>query len=577
MNELSSEFRKFAFPLNVYAYAIAMEDGQVDYLHYGLFDTPDEGLLAAQLHSCDLLLERLPPPPCRILEVGIGLGTMLSRLVGLGYDVTGITPDAAQISIAAEKSPAKLICSRLEDYQGEPASFDLILFQESSQYIDPLAIFNQALDLLVPGGQLFILDETLLKAVEYGREGLHSRAVMLDLAPRFGFELCEDIDLSQAAYLTLDYLLGVVDKYRPALKADLGCSDAQLDALNESNRLYRDKYASGRYGYCFLRFRKGAAPRWRLGWGGPHLRSQALALFEQTFGHAMPPALWDWKYADGRGSAVVAWHQGQMVAHYGALARETLFFGEPKMVVQIGDVMVHPAERGVLAKRGGFARVAATFFDLRVGYGADFLASFGFPNARAMRLGTTLGLYGELDKILEASWPACAPGRSLRYKLRLLGDDAAAARLVDSVWQRMRTDLLGAVVGVRDWAYLQHRYLAHPTLAYELLSVSSRLGGSPLGVLVLKREGDRYELMDVIGALRDLPVLIHQARRWAGSRGVTQVSAWICSAWQPHFSGNNATFKDIEVSVASNICRAGPGIETMRHKWWLTAGDTDFK
>lgn len=577
MNELSSEFQKFAFPLNVYAYAIALEEGQVDYLHYGLFADPAERLLAAQLRSCDLLLERLPPPPCRILEVGIGLGTMLSRLMALGYDVTGITPDAMQISIARQKSAAKLICSRLEDYKDEPASFDLVLFQESSQYIDPLTIFNQALDLLVLGGQLFILDEVLLKAVEYGGEGLHARAVMLDLAARFGFELCEDIDLSQAAYPTLGYLLGVVDKHRSALKDDLGCTDEQLDALNESNRRYRDKYASGRYGYALQCFRKTNLPRWRLDWGGPALRPQILALFEQVFAHSMPPALWDWKYCDGRGASIVARHDGRVVAHYGGLARSVLFFGEPRTVVQIGDVMVHPTERGILTKQSGFARIAATFFDLSVGYGTDSLASFGFPNARAMRLGATLGLYDELDKILEVSWPVSPAGRSLRYKLRRLDNGAEAAHLVETVWQRMRADLRGAVVGVRDWAYLQYRYVNHPTLHYELLAVTRRLGQQPLGVLVVRHDGEHWELMDVIGALRDLPALIHHGRRWAGSHGGKQLRAWICSAWQPQFAGHAATFADIEVSVASSICRAGPGIDSMRQRWWLMGGDTDFK
>lgn len=570
-------FCEFAFPLNVYAYAMCLEDGKADYLHYGLFQSVDESLLVAQLHSCDLLLERLPSPPCRILEVGIGLGTMLTRLHTLGYDVTGITPDSAQIRIAQEKTEAPLVCSRLEDFKAQPGSFDVVLFQESSQYIDPLSVFNQAFDLLAPGGQLFILDETLLQAVAYGREGLHSRHVMLDMALRFGFELIEQIDLSQAAFPTLDYLLRVVERHRQTLITDLGCSSEQLDALNASNRLYREKYASGRYGYSFLQFRKVFEPRWRLASGGENSREEILALFLQVFGQEMSPALWEWKYGAGRGSSVVARHGDKMVAHYGALARSALFFGEARTVVQIGDVMVHPAERGVLTKQGGFALVASTFFDLNVGFGTDYLASFGFPNERAMRLGKTLGLYGELDRMQEVTWPAIKTGPSWLLKLRLLGSDERAANFVEAAWDRMHTDLQGAIVGLRNWAYIKHRYIDHPVFGYDLLSVTARFSGRPIGVIVLKRDADRYELMDVIGALRDIPCLVLQARRWASCNGVQRLTAWVAESNVKLFAGNEATVQDIGVSVASNICRAGPSIEQMRKKWWLLTGDTDFK
>src|SRR4051812_17622954 len=93
-------YRDFYYPLNVFMHVLTKEEGRVDDLHYGLFESPDESIGAAQARSTELLLSRLPPPPARILEVGIGLGTTLDRLVRLGYDALGITPDAQQIAIA---------------------------------------------------------------------------------------------------------------------------------------------------------------------------------------------------------------------------------------------------------------------------------------------------------------------------------------------------------------------------------------------------------------------------------------------------------------------------------------------
>lgn len=54
------------FPLNVYAHSLYLQQGQVNYLHYGLVEENEDvwelGALAAQQRSTELLLARLPPP-----------------------------------------------------------------------------------------------------------------------------------------------------------------------------------------------------------------------------------------------------------------------------------------------------------------------------------------------------------------------------------------------------------------------------------------------------------------------------------------------------------------------------------
>lgn len=566
-------FKNFLFPLNVYAYALLLEEGKVDYLHYGLFESEDASLPVAQQHSTQLLMERLPPPPCRILEVGIGLGSTLRQLIGAGYDVCGITPDSGQIRLAREKSDAHLVCSSFEDFDGQPKGFDVILFQESSQYIDPLVIFGKALDLLADDGHLIILDEVALRRTEFGHEGLHLLQTLLHLSGCFGFRAVESIDLSAKAAPTLDYLLRIIDRHRERITSELGCSSEQIDALNVSNRRYREKYQEGRFGYAFLHFQKARMPRWRLEYGGESCSEAMRALFRDVFGHEMSEGLWQWKYGHSRGRSLVAWKNGEMVAHYGGIARKVDFFGEPRTVVQIGDVMVHSSERGVLTKKGSFYLTASTFFELNVGYGREYAASFGFPNERAMRLARTLGLYGEIDRIVELSWPV-AKRRDWWTTGRAIG--AGDARWVNSVWEQMRADLKGAVVGVRDWDYIQHRYLNHPAITYDVIGVASRLG-RPLGVVVLKREGPRWELMDVIGALINFPRLIRFARGFAAKGGAEQVCGWVADSFSRHFKDARTDIKDIGVSVASNISVFGPSIAEMERCWWLVSGDTDFK
>src|SRR5437762_183081 len=111
------------------------EEGAVRYLHYGLFERPDDSIDAAQERSTELLLSRLPPPPARLLDVGVGLGTTLERLTRLGYDAEGITPDEKQAALAREP----VAVASFETFDGGP--YDLLLFQESSQYIDSDALF----------------------------------------------------------------------------------------------------------------------------------------------------------------------------------------------------------------------------------------------------------------------------------------------------------------------------------------------------------------------------------------------------------------------------------------------------
>src|SRR5437667_8962894 len=93
-------YRDFIYPLNVFMHILTHEEGEVRYLHYGLFQRADEPIAAAQERSTELLFSRLPPPPARLLDVGVGLGTTLERLTRLGYDAEGITPDEKQAALA---------------------------------------------------------------------------------------------------------------------------------------------------------------------------------------------------------------------------------------------------------------------------------------------------------------------------------------------------------------------------------------------------------------------------------------------------------------------------------------------
>lgn len=234
----------FTFPLNVFMHILSREEGSVRHLHYGLFERAEDTLLEAQERSTELLLSRLPPPPAKLLEAGIGLGTLLSRLLALGYEAEGITPDEHQIAMAG---PLPVRCAAFETF--DPGhTYDAIVFQESSQYIDSEALFRRA-KALAP--RVIALDEFALQPLD--EEGaLHSLTGFIEAAARHGFQVTEELDVSAKASPTMDYFTNRIPASRERLIADLGVTNEQIDHLIENGVKYRSRYAEGVYGYRLL-------------------------------------------------------------------------------------------------------------------------------------------------------------------------------------------------------------------------------------------------------------------------------------------------------------------------------------
>jgi SAM-dependent methyltransferase len=251
---MSLPYRDFYYPLNVFMHILTHEEGGVTYLHYALFESEDksdsESIGAAQERSTELLLSRLPPPPARILEVGIGLGTTLLRLTRLGYDAEGITPDEKQIAMVRQRygDELRVSCVSFEALEAS-LPFDVVVFQESSQYIDSETLFARARTL---APRVIVLDEFALQPLDQPG-ALHSRRRFLDAAAEAGFVVEEELDLSAQAAPTVDYFNVRLPRYREMLKADLGLTDGQVDDLIASGTRYRELYRSGVYGYRLIR------------------------------------------------------------------------------------------------------------------------------------------------------------------------------------------------------------------------------------------------------------------------------------------------------------------------------------
>ena len=589
----------FSFPLNVFARLLERLQGQVDYLHFAVYEGHQRDVLIAQERASELLWQALPPP-CRLLEVGIGLGTTLARLRAAGFDALGLTPEAAQIEVAQQRhglSPSMRL-TRLEDFTEQAGQWQAMLFQESAQYIDPVALFAAADRLLGVGpSHLVVMDEFALDRRSDQHTGLHHLDDFCALAQRCGWTLNRRIDLSQQVQPTLDYLIDHIRSLREALMADLGLSATVMDDLDVALRRSQDLYAQGVYGYALLAFERAQAPTTTVVRPDPADAGRAVRdLFGQVFGHELSAREWQWKYEPGRGVAMGLEQGGQLVAHCGGLTREVMFQGQRVRACQVCDVMVDASARAALNRNGPLYRLTASFLEAQIGWGRPHRLGFGFPTERAFAVAERLGLYAAVDDMVCLAWHASKPrlhslakgaGAWLRDGPSLHGlraDDLVPqglwAAAVDALWCAMAAALPELTLAVRDADWVRHRYLLHPRLNYQVGLVRARRSGRLFGLVAVRVHEHHLEWVDWVGPPADWPRLLEAVRMQAAQLGKPMVEAWITRSQQHRLqslAADTCQVRALAIQVPANAHTAGPSLEAQRNRWLLTAGDTDFR
>ncbi|MFN3594966.1 MAG: GNAT family N-acetyltransferase [Thiobacillaceae bacterium] len=344
---------------------------------------------------------------------------------------------------------------------------------------------------------------------------------------------------------------------------------------------------------------------------------QVEALFAQAFGAPPPPGWYQWKYGrDGlQGRAVGLWDEsGRLIAHYAGFPRPLLWYGRPLAGIQIGDVMVAPHLRGLLSRRGPFFQVCSAFFTHWVGKGRPYALAFGFPHARAIRLGVSLGLYEVAGQMTAIAWPAehrrlplgwryevltgiATPPRVMnvarpvpsplapppagegRFKSRYAtftpnGATSRLIRLAARAWQNQAAQSQKHILGVRDADYLLRRYLRRPDVHYHYLSCRRWVYGQN-AVAILKHEGQSVRWLDFIGPDSALPATVAAVCCHAAQAGLDRIEAWASQKSLATFQALGAAVGDVAAHIAlaaRSDCRHEA---ILRDGWWL-AGDTDF-
>lgn len=363
----------------------------------------------------------------------------------------------------------------------------------------------------------------------------------------------------------------------------LSAADSSAAAESTRRRTHYFNALAAHFGFVtitqdsgyFVILRKQRSPRWTISVPADD-DIGCRSLFHRSFGHEISPEMWAWKYADGRGRAVIARNGERIVAHYAGTSRRIAFMDTDLRALQVCDVMVDPAERAVMTRKGAFFQVASAWLEAYHGYYGDHSLAFGFPNRRAMRLGEALGLYTEVAQIAEVNWTPLEPRHGIATHAVVLDQNMDHSALFQSLWHEMRQDLADRIVVIRDPAYLTYRYFNHPLYRYVLLAIKQRLTGNPIGLVVLRPEQDTCRFIDFVGPVAEIPRALAHARRWVGKNGLTRLTGWITTRDADRFTAAGVSVHATGICVPCNTWSESPPPEQIRNRWWLTMGDTEF-
>lgn len=195
---------------------LAQQLFKVEDLHYGLWDSGEVptmvALPVAQQRYNDFLLERLSglPRGARVLDVGCGVGKLLTLLLTRGFLAEGVNPSPTMCRMIRERlerhgfPPTGVYECCFEDFPAHerPQAFDAAIFSESFQYIPMDQALAMVKKVVKPGGRMIVCDFFKTDAHGDGRPGDgtfgggHPLRALRPALDAGGFTVLEDTDIT---------------------------------------------------------------------------------------------------------------------------------------------------------------------------------------------------------------------------------------------------------------------------------------------------------------------------------------------------------------------------------------------
>jgi len=184
----------------------------LDHLHYGYWPKDLKvdlsNLRTAQENYTNFLISQIPQGTRTILDVGCGQGHTARKLIDAGYKVDGVSPShfLAEKSRNQLGSQSTIFECTYEQLQTDKR-YDLVLFSESFQYIEPDEAVKKTLSLLNAGGYILISD--IFKTVSNGngeclQSGGHTLSTFFEIISRYPLTEIKNLDITEQTAPTID-------------------------------------------------------------------------------------------------------------------------------------------------------------------------------------------------------------------------------------------------------------------------------------------------------------------------------------------------------------------------------------
>jgi len=571
-----------------------------DHLHFGLWpdDAPDSDLEKAQERMFDLLLSFFPQPPADVLDVGCGLGLSASMLAQKGYRVTAIAPSPELIAYArrayADSGVDFQIAGFLEDSTAgfAASTYDIILFQESFQYLHPLeAAVRRARSLLHEKGIIVIGDEVCRdRSIQPQTAVHHCQDMMVTLAEQ-GFCVLSRREIQDRVVPTCNR---IIEKF--TTHYDDICRAVNTDSVGERLDFFLNGwknqlawYTQGKLGYEIIVCRKDDV--FIRGYRKDD-ECRILPLFQKLFNNFRTLDHWHWKYRDnpyGQYHIIVAFSEnGKLAAHFAGYPVPFYSANTHADIrsIQGGDTMTNPAFRS--SGRGPtsvLSRIANCFYDKFCSGGVPFI--YGFNTGTIRKFGERFLQYEYLPQVpyhvREAAMDRTNVfGRILKCFKGVRVQEVHTAGLEFDRFFRQVSRHYGLLMK-RDAQYLLWRYLSCPDRIHRLFAVSR--WGRMTGWGVFSLQGETLVWGDALcepDNVRDMAFLLnHAVEAIRRESSIIRVAAWFSPVpewWQSGLKNLGFSIIDEPNSLAPcfKFFNREFSIDYFRKHLYYTMGDSDL-
>lgn len=460
-----------------------------------------------------LLQKTLPNKPCRILYIGCIPGKTAHSLALNGHEVIALGLCQEQTDYARQNHQQDNLSLVKSDFlefvrqkKHEHSSFDVLLFHDSLQYLNPLEeIFSKARLLLKEKGRIIVCDEFILDSSLKKIIPVHLRKDLTASIFENGFYIKKQLDLGEKVLQGLDSLISHLESYNnmQAASGDQKVLRLTQQLLDDWKRK-REWHLNRQVEYVLL----------NLIIGDIYIRAYAegdekdiLPIFNKVFSTDRSMAHWLWKYRDNPYDrtriALAVDREENIAAHYGGYP--VRFFSrwpgfESFLACQAGDTFTSPEFRNIgLGPTSILSRTTFYYFDRFLQ--DNFAFAYGFNTGNIRKFGERyLGyIYGEEVPYLvlyrseskASTW--CFMKRKIFQGIRIHRIFEPGKEL-DDFFHRVKNqyDLLAC----RDSEYLKWRYFDAPDNDYYFFTSHVRSGMA--GWAVFKKQKDTLILGDCL-------------------------------------------------------------------------------